>query len=193
MTKQQQLEQLKKLIETNQPCKELAGQATQLVFGSGNPDAAVVFIGEAPGKREDLTGKPFVGAAGKFLDEMLASVGLNRADIYITNIVKYRPPENRDPLPEEKEEFWPYLLKQIAIIQPKIVVTLGRHSGQAFLKSLRISADHGKPHRIAVNQDGKVESLLILPLYHPAAALYNGSLRATLLEDFQSVPQLIEA
>ncbi|MCA9323656.1 uracil-DNA glycosylase [Candidatus Saccharibacteria bacterium] len=191
MTKQAQLDELKKTIEQQQPCKDLAATATQLVFGSGNPDADIVFIGEAPGKNEDEKGLPFVGAAGKFLDEMLGSVNIKREDIYITNIVKYRPPNNRDPLPDEKAEFWPYLLKQLAIIQPKIVATLGRHSGQAFLKDLRISADHGHPKRIKIKRDGQEESLLILPLYHPAAALYDGSLRTTLIEDFQSVPKLL--
>ena len=192
MTKQQQLDELKKLIEAKPPTQELAAQATQLVFGSGNPDADIVFIGEAPGRNEDLTGEPFVGAAGKFLNEMLAHVGMTRDEVYITNIVKYRPPDNRDPLPTEKAAFWPFLLKQLAILQPKIIATLGRHSGQAFIKDLRISADHGKPRRIKIIRDGKDESLLILPLYHPAAALYDGSLRATLLEDFQIVKTVLE-
>ena len=192
MTKAQKLEQLEALIKEQRPCRKLERTATQLVFGAGNPDADIVFVGEAPGKNEDEKGLPFVGAAGKFLDEMLASVSLSREDIYITNIVKYRPPNNRDPLPSEKEEFWPYLLKQLAIIQPKIIATLGRHSGQAFIKDLRISADHGKPKRIKIKRDGREETLLILPLYHPAAALYDGSLRTTLLEDFQFVPKLLE-
>ncbi len=195
MTQQEKSQELKKLEQAIVDAKltpELASQATQLVFGTGDPDADVVFIGEAPGKNEDLKGEPFVGAAGKFLDEMLASVSLKRENIYITNIVKYRPPNNRDPLPEEKKEFWPYLLKQIAIIQPKIIATLGRHSGQAFMQDLRISADHGQPKRIKVILDGKESNILILPLYHPAAALYNGGLRTTLLEDFQVVPQLLK-
>lgn len=192
MSKQTQLDDLQKLIVANNICPDLAKQATQLVFGSGNPDARVVFVGEAPGKNEDLKGESFVGAAGKFLNEMLASVDMNRDDIYITNIVKYRPPDNRDPLPEEKTAFWPYLLKQLSIIRPDIIVTLGRHSGQAFLQDLRISVDHGKAKRIKIQRDGKVEHLLILPLYHPAAALYNGALRQTLLEDFQIVPNLLK-
>ena len=191
MTKQQQLKELEELIKKNRPCKDLEATATQLVFGSGNSEADIVFIGEAPGKNEDEKGEPFVGAAGKFLDEMLESVNIKRSDIYITNIVKYRPPDNRDPSPDEKTEFWPYLLKQLAIIQPKIIATLGRHSGQAFINGLRISADHGQPKRIKVMRDGKEESMLVLPLYHPAAALYDGSLRATLLEDFQIVPKLL--
>ena len=189
--KQTELKKLEQVIIDAKVTPELAAQATQLVFGTGNPDADVVFIGEAPGKNEDLQGEPFVGAAGKFLNEMLTSVGMKREDIYITNIVKYRPPNNRDPLPEEKSEFWPYLLKQIAIIKPKIIATLGRHSGQVFLKDLRISVDHGKPKRIKVIMDGAETGIVVLPLYHPAAALYDGSLRQTLIEDFSIVRKLI--
>ena len=192
MTTKQKLEEVRQKILEAKLTPELAASARRLVFGSGNPDADIVFIGEAPGKKEDATGEPFVGAAGKFLDEMLESVNINRQDVYITNIVKYRPPNNRDPLPEEKEAFWPYLLKQISIIKPKIVATLGRHSGQVFIPDLRISADHGQPKSIKVTIDGKVESILTLPLYHPAAALYNGSLRNILLQDFQIVPKMLK-
>ncbi len=192
MTNQQKLDEIERQIIDGRVCPELASTANRLVFGSGNSEAEVIFIGEAPGKNEDRTGKPFVGAAGKFLDEMLESVGLNRRDIYITNIVKYRPPENRDPLPEEKKKFWPYLLQQIKIIKPKIIVTLGRHSGQALIPSLHISADHGKPKRVKISDKGKDLNMLILPLYHPAAALYNGSLRATLLSDFQSMTRILK-
>lgn len=191
--KQKKLDELKEAIVAANLTPDLAVQATQLVFGTGNPDADVVFIGEAPGKNEDLKGEPFVGAAGKFLNEMLSSVDLNREDIYITNIVKYRPPNNRDPLPDEKAQFWPYLLKQIAIIRPKVIATLGRHSGQAFLKDLHISVDHGSPKRIKVILDGEPQSIVILPLYHPAAALYNGALRQTLLEDFTIVRNIIKS
>src|SRR3954467_4796788 len=115
-TKQQQLAELKAQIEAAEVTPELKTQATQLVFGDGNPEAEIVFIGEAPGKNEDLQGIPFVGAAGKFLNEMLESIGLERKDIYITNIVKYRPPNNRDPLPDEKAAFLPYLVEQLKII-----------------------------------------------------------------------------
>jgi len=135
---QAQLDALAESILAANVCPELRDQATQLVMGDGNPDAEIVFIGEAPGKNEDLQGKPFVGAAGKFLNEMLAQAGMDRSDVYITNIVKYRPPNNRDPLPEEKAAFWPYLLKQLEIIQPKVVITLGRHSMEYFLPGLKI-------------------------------------------------------
>lgn len=183
-TKQQALDELKAEIEASGITPELAGQATQLVFGVGDPDADIVFIGEAPGKNEDLKGEPFIGAAGKFLNEMLASINLSRENIYITNIVKYRPPNNRDPLPEEKEAFLPYLQRQLDIITPKLIVTLGRHSMDVLLPGLKISQVHGEPKRY----NGQV----YLPLFHPAAALYNGGMRQTLLDDFSKVPIILK-
>lgn len=188
MDKQTQLDQLKADILAQNVCPELAAQATQLVMGDGNVDAQIVFIGEAPGKKEDESGKPFVGAAGKFLNEMLAAAGLNRDDVYITNIVKYRPPNNRDPLPEEKKAFWPYLVRQLQIIQPKVVITLGRHSMEYFLPDMKISVIHGQPKRLPFGDS----HLVIIPLYHPAAALYNGSLRQTLIDDFLRVSALVK-
>lgn len=192
MTNQQKLVLLKDKLTGANPCPELADGATQIVFGSGNPDADIVFVGEAPGKQEDKSGLPFVGASGRFLDEMLAHTGLNRHDVYITNIVKFRPPENRDPSPAEKEASWPYLLEEISIIKPKIIATLGRHSGQAFIKSLRIGVDHGKPQKVEIiTGTNKSLEVIVVPLYHPAAALYNGSLRQTLLDDFTIVNKII--
>lgn len=167
----------------NNIAPELAATATQLVFGDGNPDAEMVFIGEAPGKNEDLQGLPFVGAAGRFLNEMLDSIGLSRGDIYITNIVKYRPPGNRDPLPEEKLAFLPYLRSQLEVIKPKLVVTLGRHSMDSLLPGLQISKVHGQPKRY--------KGQVYLPLFHPAAALYNGGMRATLMQDFAKIPSIL--
>jgi uracil-DNA glycosylase family 4 len=193
--KQQRLDATRQKILADNVTPELAETATQLVFGSGNPDAGLVFVGEAPGKNEDLKGEPFVGAAGKFLDEMLASVNLNRSDIYITNIVKYRPPDNRDPTPAEKKAFLPYLQAQLEIIQPTVVVTLGRHSTNCFLPDLQISKEHGYPKRVklAFRDDPKqVLEVFILPLFHPAAALYNGGLRQTLLDDFLQIPAIIK-
>jgi uracil-DNA glycosylase family 4 len=184
MSKQQQLDDVKQKIIDDKVTPELAKTATQLVFGVGSPDAEIVFIGEAPGKNEDLKGEPFVGAAGKFLDEMLAMIDLKREDIYITNIVKYRPPDNRDPLPDEKTAFMPYLESQLEVIQPKLVVTLGRHSLNCFLPDLSISQVHGQPKRYK----GRV----YLPLFHPAAALYNGAMRQTLIDDFALIPAIIE-
>jgi uracil-DNA glycosylase family 4 len=179
-----QLAALADKIIADKVCPELAASATQLVFADGSPDADIVFIGEAPGKSEDEQGKPFVGAAGKFLNEMLASIGLSREEVYITNIVKYRPPENRDPLPEEKQAFMPYLISQLDIIAPKLTIFLGRHAMSVFFPSLRITQAHGK----ALRSKGRV----YMPLYHPAAALYNGSMRATLLEDFARIPVILE-
>ena len=123
--KQQKLDEIKAKILADNVCPDLAASATQLVFGDGPADAKIVFIGEAPGKNEDIQGIPFVGAAGKFLNEMLGTIGLKREDIYITNIVKYRPPNNRDPLPDEKAAFLPYLQAQLDAIQPLLVITLG--------------------------------------------------------------------
>lgn len=182
--KTKRLEQIKADILANNVCPNLAKTAKQLVHGEGNPNADIVFIGEAPGKHEDEQGKPFVGAAGKFLNEMLASVDLSRDDVYITNIVKYRPPNNRDPLPEEKKEFLPYLHAQLETIKPKVIITLGRHSMDSLLPGLQISKVHGQPKRY----NGQV----YLPLFHPAAALYNGGLRQTLLDDFSTIPALLE-
>ena len=175
------------IIEKN-ICPDLAKQAQHLVMGAGDPNANIVFIGEAPGKAEDEQGLPFVGAAGKFLNEMLATAGMDRGDVYITNIVKYRPPKNRDPLPEEKAAFLPYLLRQLDIIEPRVVVTLGRHSMEYFIPDEKIGQIHGQSRRVTL--DGR--DLLVMPLFHPAAALYNGSLRQTLIDDFLAVPEVIE-
>lgn len=185
--KASKMNQLRDEILDKNICPELAKTAKNLVIGDGSLNAEIFLIGEAPGKNEDEQGLPFVGAAGKFLNEMLASIGLERKDIYITNIVKYRPPNNRDPLPEEKKAFWPYLARQIQIIQPKIIVTLGRHSMEYFLPEMKISQIHGQPKRITFG-DKKV---VIMPLYHPAAALYNGGMRQTLIDDFKKVPEII--
>jgi uracil-DNA glycosylase len=190
---QKKLDDIRQKILDDKVCPELAKAATQLVFGDGSADAEIVFIGEAPGKNEDLQGKPFVGAAGKFLDEMLSSIGLKREDVYITNIVKYRPPNNRDPYPDEKQAFLPYLKAQLEAIKPLIIVTLGRHSLNCFLPDLSISQCHGKPKRVRVeSRKSKVESLVILPLYHPASVLYNGAMRETLIEDFAKIPVILK-
>lgn len=183
---QKQLDEVAAEIISENVCPELKAGATQLVMGDGNPNADIVFIGEAPGQKEDEQGIPFVGAAGKFLNEMLAAAGLMREDVYITNIVKYRPPNNRDPLPEEKHEFWPYLMRQLEIIQPKVVITLGRHSGAAFIPDLVISRDHGHARTVKYHD----YEFLVIPLYHPAAALYNGSMRQVLIDDFLAAKNL---
>ena len=163
--------------------------AHRAVWGNGNADADIVFIGEAPGKNEDRQGIPFVGSAGKFLNEMLASIGYRREDIYITNIVKYRTPDNRDPLPQEKNDCKEWLIDEIALVDPRLIVPLGRHALAYFLPEARISEVHGQLFTYDLPDFG---SRSILPLYHPAAALYNGSLRMTLKEDFLKIPRLIE-
>lgn len=177
------LDQITADMLKNNVCPDLAKTATHIVPGEGNPDAEVVFIGEAPGKQEDLTGRPFVGAAGKFLDKLLEHAGLKREDVFITSIVKFRPPNNRDPLPAEKQESWPYLKRQLDVIKPKVVATLGRHSMEFFIPNKTISEVHG--------QVVKGKNWQIMPLFHPAAALYNGSMRQTLFDDFLKLKTIL--
>jgi DNA polymerase len=186
-TKQTLLEQIAADIRDKNVCPDLAKQAHNLVMGEGSVDSDIMFIGEAPGKKEDETGLPFVGAAGKFLDQMLVAAGMERKDVFVTSIVKYRPPNNRDPSPAEKAAFLPYLLRQIAIIKPKVIAPLGRHGMEFFLPGVKIGQIHGQPQHITL--DGR--DVVIMPLFHPAAALYNGSLRQTLIDDFLKVPELI--
>lgn len=157
-------------------------------MGDGNLDAEIVFIGEAPGKKEDEQGLPFIGASGRFLNEMLAAAAMERGDVYITNIVKYRPPNNRDPSPEEKAAFSPYLQRQLEVINPKVVITLGRHSLSFFLSKAKIGELHGQAQAIEFGD----QKIVLIPLFHPAAALYNGSMRQTLIDDFLTVPKLIQ-
>lgn len=214
MNKQLALDQIKADIIKDDVCPDLAKTATNLVFGDGNPNAEIVFIGEAPGRQEDEQGLPFVGASGKFLSEMLKSVNMTREEVYITNIVKYRPPNNRDPEPEEKSAFLPYLIRQLEVIQPMVAVTLGRHSMTCFLPNAKISEIHGQPKRVTLGERGietgnkenepKTDTIsvpsskslnpgkiVILPLYHPAAALYNGAMRDTLMSDFSAIPEIL--
>lgn len=156
---------------------------TRAVPGEGPGDAGIMFIGEAPGFHEDQQGRPFVGAAGNFLEELLESIGLKREDVFITNVIKCRPPGNRDPLPEEIEACKPYLDRQIELLQPKLVVTLGRFSMARAFPKARISRIHGQPR--------KVGGVIYYPMYHPAAALHQPSLRHTVVEDMQRIPELI--
>lgn len=158
------------------------------VPGVGNPESRVLFLGEAPGQSEDLKGEPFVGAAGKFLDTLLSETGLSRADIFITNVVKCRPPRNRDPRPDEIETCTPYLNRQIGLIQPRFIVTLGNHSTAYILSKARL------PFRSITQARGKVYETSILglkvavfPTFHPAAALYSARYKKQLEEDFQRI------
>lgn len=162
---------------------------THVVPGEVSWEAKVMFIGEGPGREEDNQGRPFVGAAGKLLDQLLNSIGMNRQQVFITNVVKCRPPNNRDPLPEEVEICWPYLAAQIKLIKPQLVVTLGRHSMARFLPGLKISQVHGQPKRAkGVWQQRQV----YLPLYHPAVALYDPAKSAILFEDFKKIPLILK-
>jgi DNA polymerase len=144
-----------------------------------------MFIGEGPGQREDELGLPFVGRSGQFLDELLGSIGRSRTDVYVTNVVKCRPPGNRDPEPDEMAACSEYLDQQIAMAQPKVVVTLGRFSMARWFPGERISAIHGQPRQ--------VDGVTVIPMYHPAAALRNGSLRAVMMQDFARIGDLLEA
>jgi uracil-DNA glycosylase family 4 len=157
---------------------------TKAVPGEGPGNADVMFIGEAPGFHEDQQGLPFVGAAGQFLEELLASISMTRQDVYIANVIKCRPPGNRDPLPEEIEACQPFLDRQIELIQPKMIVTLGRFSMARAFPKARISHIHGQPRKIG--------DIVYYPMYHPAAALHQPSLRRTIEEDMLRIPQLLE-
>ena len=214
---QEKLEELNKKIKACNICPLRKG-CTQVVPGEGNSEAEIMFIGEGPGQKEDELGRPFVGAAGKFLDEMLAMINLNRGDacpaqskketaalasknhktfenkalggIFIANVVKCRPPLNRDPLPEEVAACWPWLLEQIKFIRPRLIVTLGRHSLERFLPNQKISQIHGRALRREIPEIG---SQVFYALYHPAAALYNGSMREVLIKDFKKIPKVLKA
>ncbi len=162
---------------------------TKLVFGSGNAKAKILLIGEAPGKNENIKGLPFVGQSGKLLDKLLLIAGLNHDEVYITNIVHHRPPENRDPLPNEIEVYGKYLDQIIDIIDPKIIITLGRFSMNKFLPDAKISEVHGKKFDIAV--DGK--QIAVIPMYHPAAAFRNGKILAAEKNDFINLKDMIQS
>ena len=177
---QKLLDAIAKEIRDHVPCGfEICEQATNLVPGEGSATASVMLVGEAPGASEDKSGRPFVGSAGKLLDRLLEEAGLQREDVFITNVVKARPPGNRDPKKDEVAHHWPWLEQQLQIIAPQAVVPLGRHALARFAPDARIAEAHGTVL--------EVEGRRLFPLYHPAAALYNGSLRATLVEDAKAL------
>lgn len=188
MDKQQELGLLNKKMSECSQCVLRLG-CSRVVPGEGSASADIMFIGEGPGQKEDELGRPFVGAAGKFLNEMLATIGLERKEVYIANVVKCRPPNNRDPLPEEIEICWPWLMEQIKLIDPKIIVTLGRHSMEKFIPEKKISQAHGQAFRRIIPEIG---ARVFYALYHPAAALYNGSMRETLIKDFKQIPKVLK-
>ena len=183
MDPEQTLKQVAEAVSTCTHC-ELHYSRKNAVPGEGQSDAEIMFIGEGPGFHENEQGRPFVGPAGKLLDELIENIGLKRPDVFITNIVKCRPPNNRDPRPEEIDACTGnYLEKQIQAINPKVIVTLGRYSMGLFLPDAKISTVHGRPL--------SVKGRLIVPMYHPAAALHQPSLKPTLMEDFSNLPELI--
>jgi DNA polymerase len=188
MDKSEQLKNLHEKWFSECEC-DLKRVAKQPVPGVGNASAEIVLIGEAPGRSEDEKGEPFVGAAGKFLNEMLAEINLKREDIYITNIVKYRPPNNRDPLPEEKSACRQWLLEELKLISPKLVIFLGRHAMKNFFPDLEISSAHGK---LLIKKFKGMDTEYFFPLYHPAAALYDGSMREVLMADFKKIPKVLK-
>jgi DNA polymerase len=175
--------ELKKIEEEMAANSALPLREASLVFGEGNIDCDVMFIGEAPGVNEDRLRRPFVGRGGKLLDDMIVGLGWKREDVYITNIVKRRPPENRDPMPAEIEAYKPYLSRQIAVIEPRLIVTLGRFSMNYFAPDAKITRDHG--HLLLV--DGR----RIFPVYHPAAALRSTQMMGVLRDDFKKIPAVL--
>jgi DNA polymerase len=169
-------------------CPQLASTRKQVVFGAGNADAELMFVGEAPGASEDEQGLPFVGRAGKLLDQLLEEIGLARADVFVTNTLRCRPPGNRDPLPLEIDNCREYLLRQVELIEPSIICTLGNFSTKLLRgEPTGITRLHGRAEVIALG----VRAVRLYPLYHPAAALYTPSLLATLREDFARIPALL--
>ncbi len=186
MNKRQLLEELKNKVESD-PSLPFKEEAHTLVFGEGSENPKVLLLGEAPGKNEDLTGRPFIGAAGKILSELIESIGLTREEVYITSVIQYRPPKNRDPKPLEIMQFQPYLDEQIKVLNPKIIVTLGRFSLAKFLPTSKIADVHGKPQQIL----WEGINLTIIPMYHPAAIIYNQKLKQTLKEDFQIIKEYL--
>jgi len=183
MDQAQKIEELRKLKGELLSNAALPLREANLVFGEGNIDCQVMFIGEAPGANEDRVGRPFVGRGGQLLDEMIRGIGWKRSDVYITNIVKRRPPENRDPLPNEIEAYKPYLTRQIEIIEPKMIVTLGRFAMNYFLPFAKITNDHGRVSLV----DGR----MVFPVYHPAAALRATQMKDVFEADFKKIPKVL--
>ena len=187
MTKADQLKKLNTEISACTQCTLRSG-CQRVVFGAGNTQAEIIFIGEAPGKKEDELSTPFVGSTGRILDKLLETIQLRREDVYLTNLCKCRPPENRDPLPAEIQTCSAWLEKQIQLINPELIVTLGRYALNYFLPQAKISQVHGDISEINIEKIGKVK---IFPLHHPAAARINRKTRAIFVEDFQKIPNIL--
>ncbi len=183
MDKKLLLSQIEKNIHDCKKCILWKG-TTNPVPGEGNPDSEVVFIGEGPGFNEDKQGRPFVGQAGKLLDKLLTSIGISREEVFIANVIKHRPPENRDPLPSEILACKYWLDQQMEIIKPKVVVTLGRYSMARYMPNVKISEVHGNPI--------KIKGLVVIPMYHPAAALRRGIVMDSIEKDFQRNKEILK-
>ncbi|MDQ3992080.1 MAG: uracil-DNA glycosylase [Actinomycetota bacterium] len=181
---------LRAYAETTSACTRcrLASTRTQVVFGVGNPDAELMFVGEAPGFHEDKQGLPFVGQAGKLLDRLLDGIGLSRADVYVANVLKCRPPGNRDPMPDEIEACETHLFRQVELVSPRVVATLGNFATKLLSgKQLGITRVHGQEQRVRLGG----RAVLLYPLYHPAAALYTPAMLRVLEEDLARLPALL--
>lgn len=187
MDKKELLDQVAKRVASCQKCP-LYKTATNPVPGNGSPDAQIMFVGEAPGMNENLKGIPFCGAAGHLLDELLVTIGLSRDKVFVANMLKHRPPNNRDPLPEEMEACKEYLDEQLVIIKPKVIVTLGRFAMTKFLPFGKISVDHGRGKLV----DYEGIRYIFIPMFHPAAALRTSAVEQQLKEDFKKIPSEIE-
>lgn len=187
MTKYEELHKLKDEMERDNSLPLKKG-ATKLVFGVGNTEAKILLIGEGPGRNEDIQGEPFVGQAGKLLDKLLVLAGLERKKVFITNVVHHRPPNNRDPLPEEIAAYGKYLDKIIEIINPSVILTLGRFSMAKFLPNVFISQVHGQKFEVKFNN----QQLIVIPMYHPAASLRNGNILESEKQDFIKLREVLK-
>ncbi len=187
MNKAKELQKIKVDMEADKKLP-LISKPEDVIPGDGNPNAEIVFIGEAGGYHESIQRKPFVGNAGKLLDQMLRTIGLPRESVYITNMVKTRPPENRDPTPDELSIYSKYLDRELEVIQPKVIITLGRFSMGKFLPGVTISSVHGKVQRVK----WKNHDIVVVPMYHPAAALRNGNMMFSFKDDFRKVPEILK-
>jgi uracil-DNA glycosylase family 4 len=185
--KSEKLQELKNRMskDTSLPLRE---GATNLVFGEGDPDTKIFFLGEGPGYWEDQKGRPFVGNAGALLNQLLYSIEVPRQKVFITNVVCYRPPGNRDPLPEEISAYTPYIDEMIEIIKPKLIVTLGRFSMAKFIPGAKITVVHGKTFDV----NWKGTKVTVIPMFHPAAALRSAEVMCLIKEDFQRLPEILK-
>ena len=188
MTNADKLREVRKQLEVDYASLPLVSSAKDTVPGEGNPNAEIMFIGEAAGRNEALLRRPFVGLAGKLVDKQLEAIGIPRKEVYISNVVKCRPPDNRDPLPEEIAAFAPYLDREIEVLDPKLIITLGRFSMGKFIPDVKISMIHGRLHKMKFQ--GKMR--FVLPFYHPAAALRQGKVMDMFIADFKKVPKILE-